>query len=105
MKKLESVLFPGEYIKTKIAGTFEVKEKTGIEYKFGEFLATNKRLIWYTKYPFAHEEVEIHNYSEISRVDIDYSFFTFNSGVSMKIKWASHGDRQFFFENLNELIH
>lgn len=79
-----SILFSDETIKGKVRGTFEVNERTGIEYRFGELLATNIRLVLYTRYPFGCAETTVYKYTDIIQVDIRHSLLIFNNDISIK---------------------
>ncbi|MEW9675188.1 PH domain-containing protein [Lentibacillus sp. L22] len=104
MKKLNSILISGEQIKERIMGTFEVHGKMGIEYKFGEIFATDKRLIWYISYPFRLEDFEIYSYNDIENVNIQHASFTFNNNISINVKWVNYGDAEQFLKKICDLV-
>ncbi|WP_176448580.1 PH domain-containing protein [Lentibacillus sp. CBA3610] len=96
-----SLLSPDESIIDEITATFEVKENFGITYKFGNMLATNKRLILYTKYPLiGQSETAIYHYEEIIRIDVVNSLFSFHNGVSVAVKLVNKGNTELFLETI-----
>jgi len=97
---MNSLLLPQEQILTRIIGTFEMQENTGINYYFGELIATDKRLIWFTKYPFGWKETKIYRYVDIINVDITQSLFTFHNDVSIKLKSINIGNSKQFLETI-----
>lgn len=96
----DSLLLPGERIKSRVTGTFELDEGVGICFVFGTLIATDSRLIWLTKYPFAHKEIIIHQYTDISHIDIIHSSFSFHKGVTMKGNWVTSGDMKDFLQTI-----
>ncbi|WP_167751379.1 PH domain-containing protein [Lentibacillus salicampi] len=96
-----SLLSPCEHIIDEITATFEVKENFGITYKFGNMIATNKRLILYTKFPlFGLRETTVYHYEEIIRIDVVKSLFSFHNGVSVAVKLVNKGNTKLFLETI-----
>jgi hypothetical protein len=94
------LLSPDEQKYSSITATFELQELTGVNYKFGTFIATDKRLIWYTKYPLGCKETNIYKYRDIIYVDVTQSLFTFSNEVSIKVKLISRGNMKHFLETI-----
>lgn len=97
---IDSLLLPGERIKSKITGTFALDEGTGIRYMNGVLIATDIRLIWFSKYPFGLKETIIYKYVDLNYVDITESSLTFHNGITIKGKWISSGDMEQFFDTI-----
>ncbi|MDP4086247.1 MAG: hypothetical protein Q8934_16750 [Bacillota bacterium] len=69
-----SLILPDEVL-SKITATFELPGRTGVNYKFGIFIATDKRLTWHTKLPFGLKETNIYRYRDIFHVNVAQSLF------------------------------
>jgi len=96
----DSLLLPGERIKSKVTGTFELDEGTGIRYMNGSLIATDIRLIWFSKYPFGQKETIIYKYVDLNHVDITQSSLTFHNGITIKGKWIGNGDMEQFLDTI-----
>lgn len=83
-----------------ITATFEIQELTGITYKFGTLIATDKRLIWYTKHPLGFKETDIYQYRDIIYVNVAQSFFTFSNDILITVKLINQGDMKHFLETI-----
>lgn len=97
---IHSLLTSDEQIYSSITATFEFQEHTGINYQFGTLFATDKRLIWYLKYPLGFKETNIFRYRDIVCVDIDQSLFTFANEVTIRVKSINYGVMNHFFETI-----
>ena len=100
MKSKGSILLSDEIIKGKLKGTFEINQGTGIEYWFGELLATDKRLVLHTKYPFGYEEATEFKYKKIIRVDIRHSLLLFHNDISIKANMINDGNVKQLLERI-----
>ncbi|GAB4074726.1 hypothetical protein GCM10028778_22290 [Barrientosiimonas marina] len=99
MEKEKSLLSPDERIMNDITATFEVTENMGIIYKFGNLVATNKKLILYTKYPLLElREAAIYHYEDVTQVDTANALFSFSNGVSFAVKLANKGNTKLLLE-------
>ena len=101
---MRSILFSDETIKGRVRGTFEINERTGIEYRFGELLATNRRLVLYTRYPFGCEETKGYKYKDIIEVDIRHSLLMFHNDISIQAKLINDGNDKQLFEQISQLV-
>lgn len=97
---IDSLLSSDEQEYSSITATFEVQELTGINYKFGTLIATDKRLIWYTNYPLGFKETNIYKYRDIINVDVTQFLFTFSNGVSIKVKLINQGNMMHFLKTI-----
>lgn len=97
---INSLLSLDEQKYSSITATFELQELTGINYKFGILVATEKRLIWYTKHPLGLKETSIYKYRDIINVDVTQSLFTFTNGVSVKVKLINQGNMKHFLDTI-----
>lgn len=97
---INSLLSSDEQKYSSITATFELQELTGVNYKFGTLIATDKRLIWYTKHPLGLRETNIYKYRDIIDVDVTQSLFTFSNEVSLKVKLINQGDVKHFLETI-----
>lgn len=99
MEKEKSLLSPDERIMNDITATFEVTENMGIIYKFGDLIATNKKLILYTKYPLLElRDTTIYRYEDVTQVDTAKSLFSFNNSVSFAVKLVNKGNTKLLLE-------
>lgn len=97
---INSLLSSDEQKYSSITATFEFQELTGINNKFGTLIATDKRLIQYTKHPLGFKETNIYKYRDIISVDVTQSLFTFNNEVSIKVKLINQGNMKHFLETI-----
>jgi len=97
---IDSLLLPGERIKSKVTGTFALDEGIGISFMNGVLIATDIRLIWFSKYPFGQKETIIYNYVDLNHVDITQLSLTFHNGITIKGKWISGGDMEQFLDTI-----
>jgi Bacterial PH domain len=95
-----SLLLPDEQVFSEITGPFELQEMTGVNYKFGTFIATDKRLIWQTKDPLGLKETTVYQYRDLFNVDAAQSLFTFTNDVSIKVKLINKGDKKHFLDTV-----
>lgn len=96
-----ALLSPSEHIIEEITATFEVKETFGVNYKFGNLIATDKRLILCTKYPLLGlKETTIYHYADLIRIDVANSLFSLNNDVSIVVKLVNKGRANHFLESL-----
>lgn len=94
------LLSPDEQKYSSITATFELQELTGVNFKFGTLIATDKRLIWYTKYPLGWKETNIYKYRDIIYVDVTQSLITFTNEVSIKVKLINRGNMKHILETI-----
>ncbi|MFJ7726143.1 PH domain-containing protein [Neobacillus sp. NPDC097160] len=97
---INSLLSPDEQKYSSITATFELQELAGVNYKFGTLIATDKRLIWYTKHPLGWRETNIYKYRDIIDVDETQSLITFNNEVSIKVKLINLGNMKHFLKTI-----
>ncbi|MFJ5717939.1 PH domain-containing protein [Neobacillus sp. NPDC093127] len=95
-----SLLLPGERIKSGITGIFEIDEGAGIHFINGSLMATDTRLIWFSKYPLGQKEIKIYKYVDLNHVDITQTSLSFHNGVTIKGKWISNGNMKEFLDTI-----
>ena len=111
-KNLEEVaehLQDNEEIKYSVFGAFMSKRWRNRGVMNGIFVATNSRLVFFSKSHYYGYDLESFPFETISSIEmtkkmIGHKIKLFSSGNSVSLKWINKGDAQQFTEYVNSMI-